>query len=96
MSTIKNVVAGTLESSDIQISISSNTSDQNQIILESQVSHLYGAEIERVIRSILSKHHLQGVLVKAIDKGALNCTIVARMETAIYRATGNQINWELE
>ena len=96
MSTIKNAVAGTLESSDIQISITNNTSDHNQIILESQVSHLYGDEIERVIRSILAKYQLQGVLVKAIDKGALNCTIVARMETAIYRATGNQINWELE
>jgi len=92
----QNAMAGTLESSDIQISLAQNDHEENQIILESPVKHLFGEEIEKVIRSILAKHSITGVRVKAIDKGALNCTIVARMQAVIYRATEEDIKWELE
>lgn len=96
MSIKRQAIAGTLESSDIQISIAQGASEQNEIYLDSPVKHLFGEEIERLIRSLLAKHALSGVVVKAIDKGALDCTIVARMQAAIYRATENDINWELE
>ena len=96
MSIKRTAIAGTLESSDIQISIAKGNSTDNEIILDSPVKHLFGEEIEKVIRSLLAKHQLTGVCVKAVDKGALNCTIVARMQAAIYRATENEINWELE
>ena len=90
----QNAIAGTLESSDIQITIMSNGSDQNTIVLESPVKHLFEEEIESIIYETLKKHQLTGVTIKAIDKGALNCTIAARVQTAIYRATGGEINWE--
>lgn len=96
MSIKRHAIAGTLESSDIQISIAMGNTDENEIILDSPVKHLFGEEIEKVIRSLLAKHKLTGVVVKAVDKGALNCTIVARMQAAIYRATENDIDWELE
>jgi len=90
----RNAVAGTLESSDIQITIVVNDSNKNNIVLESPVKHLFEEEIEAVIHETLEKHQISGVTVKAIDKGALNCTIAARVQTAIYRASGNEIDWE--
>ncbi|MBN2899291.1 MAG: citrate lyase acyl carrier protein [Clostridia bacterium] len=91
----KSAMVGTLESSDIQISITQNDSEENVILLESPVKHLFGEEIERVIDSVLTQYQMQGVVVKAIDKGALNCTIAARMQAVIYRAIESEIDWEL-
>lgn len=91
----KNAISGTLESSDIQITITENKKNENIITLESQVKHLFEDEILRVINESLDKHGLVGVNVKAIDKGALNTTITARVQTAIYRATDEDINWEV-
>jgi citrate lyase subunit gamma (acyl carrier protein) len=95
MKVVKSAIAGTLESSDIQITITANEKNENQIILESPVKHLFEAEINKVINETLDSHQLKGVLIKAIDKGALNCTIAARVQTAIYRATGKDIQWEV-
>jgi len=91
----KTAISGTLESSDIQITLSENDSNENVIDLESPVKHLFEDEILRVINDELNKHKLKGVFVRAIDKGALDCTIAARMQTAIYRATEAELNWEV-
>lgn len=95
MEITKTAVAGTLESSDIQVTISSNSNMGIEIYLDSPVIHLFKDEMENVIREVLQKHSIKNVLVKAVDKGALNCTIAARVQSAIYRATdGNGLNWE--
>lgn len=90
----KTAISGTLESSDVQITISVNDSNENVIDLISPVKHLFEDEILKVINNELDKHNLKGVIVRAIDKGALDCTIAARMQTAIYRATESELNWE--
>ncbi|MCH4890681.1 citrate lyase acyl carrier protein [Acidaminobacter sp. JC074] len=92
---MNQAIAGTLESSDIQITLKYHDEDKNIIELESQVKHLFGDEILRVINRVLDQHQLKGIHVRAIDKGALNCTIKARMQTAIYRLTESEINWEV-
>ena len=91
----KQAIAGTLESSDIQIIISKSDGNENIIELESPVKHLFEEEILKVINRVLEQHELVGVHIRAIDKGALNCTIAARMQTAIYRATEKELIWEV-
>lgn len=82
-------VAGTLESSDIQIMISKG-SDGIKINLESEVKKAYGDRIEKVITETLKKYGLDNVNVKATDKGALDCVIKARTLAAAQRATETQ------
>lgn len=79
-------VAGTLESSDIQIMISKGN-DGIQIDLDSEVIKAYGDQIKQVITDTLEKYGIDNAKVKAVDKGALDCVIAARTLAAAQRAT---------
>ena len=82
----KPSVCGSLESSDILISLAVNDNNGNKIHLQSTVQNQFGDAIEAVISQVLEENCLEDACVYAIDKGALDCTIRARMETAIARA----------
>jgi citrate lyase acyl carrier protein len=88
-------LAGTLESSDIQFTLSKG--DGIEINLDSQVEKQFGKQIRKVITDILTAYDIKDVNVRAVDKGALDCTIKARLIAAIQRATDtkNQPNWEV-
>lgn len=88
-------VAGTLESSDIQIMISKG-SNGIEIDLESEVKKAYGDQIEKVITDTLKAYGLENVKVKATDKGALDCVIKARTLAAAQRATETSDKPDLE
>ena len=88
-------VAGTLESSDIQIMISKG-SNGIEIDLESEVEKAYGDQIRKVITETLEKYGLKDAMVKATDKGALDCVIKARTLAAAQRATETQDKPDLE
>lgn len=93
---IKTVgVAGTLESSDIQIMISQGN-DGIQIDLDSEVIKAYGDQIKKVITNTLEKYGIKNATVKATDKGALDCVISARTLAAAQRATETSDSPELE
>ena len=79
--------AGTLESNDILITITpgSGSEQGNDIELDSIVLRQFGPAILATIRESLEQGGLTGVRVSARDRGALDCTIRARMETAIER-----------
>ncbi len=77
--------AGSLESNDIFIALAPGEPGGNEITLESIVMKQFGPAILRVIEESLAEHDLTGVTVTAQDKGALDCTIRARMEAAIRR-----------
>ena len=66
------------------------------IDLTSSVEKQFGRQIRSVIRQVLEQLDVENAAVTAVDKGALDCTIRARMETAIYRAAGKdgQVDWE--
>ncbi len=83
----KAAVAGTLESSDIQITLS-QSNNGIQINLQSDVQKEFGDQIKSVIISTLKNMKIKNVDVKAVDKGALDCVIKARTITAAQRATG--------
>lgn len=85
MSAHCSAVAGTLESNDILITISSAGGSVNSVSLSSIVINQFGPAIRAVIDQCLEASGLLGVEVTVQDKGALECTIKARMETAIAR-----------
>ena len=85
MSAHCSAVAGTLESNDILITISSAGGSANSVSLSSIVINQFGPAIRAVVDQCLEASGLTGVEVAVQDKGALECTIKARMETAIAR-----------
>jgi citrate lyase subunit gamma (acyl carrier protein) len=87
MQILKSGIAGTLESSDIMITMEPG-SGGIEIELKSSVDKQYGRHIRSVISNILNDLKVQNVKVTAVDKGALDCTIQARVKTAVCRAAG--------
>jgi citrate lyase subunit gamma (acyl carrier protein) len=86
---IKNTaVAGTLESSDIMVTVVPGVKGV-EIDLKSSVEKQFGAEIRRVITATLSDLGVKAAKVIAVDKGALDCVVRARVKTAVYRASGS-------
>lgn len=78
--------AGTVESSDIIVEISPSEKKGIELHLESQVMQQYGNQIKRVILATLEELGIENAVVTAADKGALDCTVVARTKAAAYRA----------
>lgn len=85
---IKNAVAGTLESGDIMIQIAPAETKGLHIDLESSVAAQFGRQIREVITETLTGLGVEDASVKAVDKGARDCTIRARVTAAAVRATG--------
>lgn len=80
-------MAGTVESNDVMIMISpAATNEGITINVNSPVKKQYGKKIEAAVREVLTRRDLQDVLVEVNDRGALDCTIYARVDTAIDRA----------
>ena len=90
---MKNAMAGTLESGDILIQLSPSDTDGVEVELDSTVAYQFGEQIKRVIVETLDGLNVKNVLVKATDKGALDCTIRARVTAAAVRATGKDV-WQ--
>ena len=86
---IKNAVAGTLESGDILVQIAPG--DGLQVELQSSVAAQFGRQIKAVIVETLAGLGIDQAYVKATDKGALDCTIRARVTAAAVRATGKDV-----
>lgn len=82
----KAAVAGTMESSDVYVEIEPAADISVQV--ESVVYQQFGEEIDRVVRQVLRKNGVTGAKVALNDKGAVECVIRARMETAIKRGEG--------
>ena len=87
--------AGTLESGDILIEVEP-AAGETDIFLRSSVMRLYGQQIRAILLQTLEELDLQGVQLTAQDKGALDCTIKARLRTAVARAGGPVLPWQGE
>ena len=83
---IKRATAGTMESSDAYVEIS--PAEGLEISLESVVQKQFGSAIEAVISDVLAECKVANAKVTVIDKGALDCVIRARVETAVMRGRG--------
>jgi citrate lyase subunit gamma (acyl carrier protein) len=90
-------IAGTLESSDITIHIEGNAGKGIQIELKSTVENQFGNQIRKIIGDTLQELGIVDAIVHANDKGALDCTIRARVLTAVSRASkSNCFPWEVK
>lgn len=81
----KTAVAGTLESSDCMVTVEPG---ENGISLEltSSVMNRYGRMIKAAVLETLDRLGVANANVTVVDKGALDCTIKARVECAVYRS----------
>jgi len=84
---VKRAVAGTMESSDVFVELEPSESGI-EIDLDSVVIHQFGDDIRRVVGEVLSEQGVEQAKVHLVDRGALDCVIRARVETAILRAKG--------
>ena len=80
----KNAVAGTLESSDAQVSV--EPADELRLNIESVVANQYGRQIKATVLETLSRMGVDKGVITVIDKGALDCTLKARVECAVFRS----------
>ena len=95
MKIIKTGSAGTLESSDVLITVRSNNGRGVQITLSSTVEKQFGKQIRLVVLETLKQLNVTEAAVDIQDKGALDCAIQARLIAAVHRAAGiEKINWE--
>ncbi len=81
------VTAGSLESSDVMISLEPGE-EGLEIIVDSLVEKQFGRRIRNVTLEILEREGISGGVVRIQDRGALECTLRARIETAIERLSG--------
>lgn len=79
--------AGTMESSDVYVEIEPGNG-QLEIQVESVVKVQYGAAIEAAVRDVLREQNVTDACVRVTDRGALDCVIRARVETAVARGKG--------
>jgi len=87
----KSGTAGTLESGDILVQIELADNGGVEIDLNSTVACQFGDQIKKVITEALGESGVENARVKATDKGALDCTIKARVTAAAVRATGRDV-----
>lgn len=80
---LKVGIAGTIESNDCLISVM--YSDELIIEINSVVFDFFGEQIHTVISDTLKELNIQNVKVVCQDKGALDFTIKARLQSALER-----------
>lgn len=88
-------MAGTLESSDAQVTVEPHSAGI-ELSIESSVMNQYGRAIESCTRETLERLGIQNAKVTVVDRGALDCTLQARIETAVLRSEGaaeSNVDW---
>lgn len=87
MNQLKVSLAGTLESSDILVTVEPRDTGCGVLIeLQSLVFAQYGEQIKKVINDTVREQGIRDIYIKAVDRGALDCTVRARILTALSRA----------
>ena len=85
---IQRAFAGTMESSDVYVEIEPGDGEI-QLELESVVRRQFGQDIQAAVREVLAQWGVENANVSVRDRGALDCVIRARVETAVRRGRGN-------
>ena len=86
MEIVKCASAGTMESSDAYVEI--EPAQSLEIQLESVVKQQFGDAILAVVSEVLKEQKVEKANVRVGDRGALECVIRARVETAVVRGKG--------
>ncbi len=81
---IKFATAGTDEKSDAVITV--EPCEQGlQLEIKSVVMNQFGLAIEASVREVLQEMGVENAKVTVADRGALDCVLRARVETAVLR-----------
>jgi citrate lyase subunit gamma (acyl carrier protein) len=97
MELVRNSSAGTIESSDILVQVEKNDGGGVELELDSTVMSMYGRRIREVIMETVKECGVEDVRIKAADRGALDCTIRARVKTALLRASdSDEYGWKVD
>ena len=91
----KPAVAGTVESSDALVSVEPGDG-KIELTLTSSVMNQYGRQIKETVLETLARLGVDNVRISVVDKGALDCTLKARVECAVFRscdASDKNIPW---
>lgn len=94
MEILKSAAAGTLESSDCMVTV--EPGDGLSLDLSSSVMNQYGRQIKAAVLETLERLDVKNANVTVVDKGALECTLKARVECAVFRscdASAANIPW---
>ena len=84
---ICRATAGTLESSDVFVTLEPNEAGL-EIEIDSVVKNQYGDAIRAAVEDVLREQNVTAARVSVVDRGALDCVIRARVETAVLRGKG--------
>ncbi len=87
MEVLKAAMAGTLESSDAQVTVEPGNG-RVELTLQSSVMNQYGRQIRATVLETLERLGVTNARVTVVDKGALDCTLKARVECALFRSCG--------
>ena len=94
MNIVREARAGTQESSDLMVKIAP-AHGELEIVIHSEVIKQFGEQIRQVVNDTLRAMNVHQGLIIIEDKGALDCVIRARLQSALLRAADEQaINWE--
>lgn len=91
MEILKPAMAGTLESSDAQVTVEPGDGTV-ELSLESAVINQFGNQIRKVVLETLENLGVKSVKISIVDKGALDCTLKARVEGAVFRSVDKKEN----
>lgn len=87
----KPASAGTLESSDAMVTVAPGSKGV-ELELTSTVLHQYGRQIRQLVYDVLARLEVDDCLITVNDHGALDCTLKARVEAAVFRAADEYQN----
>ena len=86
MDILTKASAGTVESSDAYVEI--EPANGLSVNVESVVEVQFGESIRESVLDVLKEQNVQNASVRVVDRGALDCVIRARVETAVLRGKG--------
>ena len=81
---IKMATAGTDEKSDVVVTVEPSENGL-QLQIKSVVMNQFGPAIEASVRKVLEDMGVKNAIVTVADRGALDCVLRARVETAVLR-----------
>ncbi|PTA89175.1 MULTISPECIES: citrate lyase acyl carrier protein [Kosakonia] len=93
MKIVREALAGTMESSDLMVKIAP-AEGELEVVVHSEVIKQFGDQIRKVVNDTLRAMAVHQGLIIIEDKGALDCVIRARLQSAVLRASeGIEIDW---
>lgn len=94
MNITRPAIAGTLESSDAQVTVEPGDG-KIDLTIDSVVINQFGNQIRKVTLDTLQHLGIDNIKITVVDKGALDCTLKARVEGAVYRSLNQteQLPW---